>query len=176
MSNEFLSFGERILDYSSTSSLPQFIYALRGTTERFVNLARATKAATYGGESEEELSPLPFSTKDKPSTGRTRHEEFSGTGLPYDSVSGLEMPSPPAPKVPIQFETLSLLSTSDTIFTSSLALVQPAPATQFESFSQSFNIQSGRFSSRLGYGLLLNNMQQNSAPAFLWTQYLVAGL
>ncbi|KAL5325254.1 hypothetical protein ACEPPN_006378 [Leptodophora sp. 'Broadleaf-Isolate-01'] len=161
MSEEFLKFGERVVDSSQTPERPKALDDLRSTTERFLTIARAAEAIA-GDEAEDEGGP------EKRKTGSPSPPTEA---RPLQQV--LARPSSPKPQscmsadmgIAMPFKMNTILSPIPSL-TPLLTGYQIQPQIQ---------PSSGRFSPRLSHGLFSGSPLQNAALASLWTHYVIAG-
>lgn len=156
MSNEFMEFGERVVDMSRGSLTPQILCDLKKTTERFLKMACAAEAvASDDDESGKEASSMLSSAKGI--TSRENPVTEAPSGSESCLVANLGFP------MPFQFGTLLTSSSS-----ASASMIQP------EAPHLSPN-HSGSFSPRLGYGISLNHIPRATPLVNIWTHYLAAG-
>jgi hypothetical protein len=146
MSNEFIEFGSRLVDFSRDSWHPQMLDDLKETTGRFLVYARKAESLANGeeGGSMTVSENLPVSELSTISTA------FTSPSSCLLAVMGH----------PTSFEYGALSSFPETQLVALVTLPPP---------------RASHFSPRLGYGLLSQSAPQLRAAEALPTHYFVAG-
>lgn len=151
MSNEFLSFGDRIIKDASTVGNHSALDDVHQTTQRFLDLARKAANAEKSGELDVETA-FPVSRSSNPD-------------------SSLLMASP--------FQFNALFSTGIPSYTIPTTGAIAAPMSSFSPLER--NPGGGYFSPRLNYGLLSSSWTSSSSPSPTtlwdnpWLSYLISG-
>ncbi|KAH7311000.1 hypothetical protein BKA65DRAFT_518439 [Rhexocercosporidium sp. MPI-PUGE-AT-0058] len=160
MSEEFLSFGERVVNTSQVPERTQALSDLKGTTERFLSIARVAEAVAVD-EAEDGAS-----------------EDKLGAGSPSLSAGGAgalqqAIVRPASPKLQSYISSSKDIETPFQLNT----MLSPFTSATIPHMGIQPQIQPthGRFSPRLTHGLLSTSSLQNSALSSLWTHYLIAG-
>lgn len=160
MSDEFLKFGKRVVTDSPVPERPNALDDLRNTTERFLNIARAAEAIAE----EDEEAPPPINKVPPFPTSTTE------TGLSQRASASLVPSGTPPQECLSSSMGLQMPFKLSTIFSSA-----PPTSPHQTGLPPQLSSTSGRFSPRLGYGLLCGSPLQNAALSSLWTHYVIAG-
>lgn len=152
MSDEFLRFGERVLDSSHAAFHSRALDDLKRAMEKFLSIARAAEAVAADDE-EPHVLELMLAT----SVSSTRVEPMQGSSTRPPSPAGQ----------PCISEQLGIQMPFN------LSTLFPPSSSTLPDIHTSTN--AGHFSPRLTYGLLSNSRLQDTALSSLWTHYVIAG-
>ena len=169
LSNEFMAFGNRIVESAQVMNQPDVLVDVKKATERFLDIARSVELARNG----EEASPSINQTLQVSANEVAGTSSSSPGSLPL-STNGSKHPS-------ASLETPRLFAANS----SDGNLGAFAKTTQFNSnndrngldaVTRAHSMATGKFSPRLDYGLFGTWPRQSSpVPAVPWSQYLIAG-
>lgn len=166
MSNEFIRFGDRVLGSTQFLQQPELLDDLKGTTRRFLDLARSGDSSTEG-QGDSSLIPSCAPSCAPPCAGREREREHKL----------LCIIQPPSTAIAHTFHSedlrLSDLSGLATSFAVGIPNSFPQSMQAADKSSGEANAP-GRFSPRLDYGLL-NRSSTQSEPRDQDLQYLIGG-
>ncbi|PVH76281.1 hypothetical protein DL98DRAFT_592335 [Cadophora sp. DSE1049] len=159
MSDEFLKFGERVVNGeeasgSAGSERSEALDHLRGTTERFLNIARVAEKVA-GDEGEQDAGLEEIGPGSRPGSLQGGSAEALSSKSPRFISSDMNIHKP---------------------YNMNTSLPPPNSISHpHMSISQQIQPNTGRFSPRLSYGLLSGSLLQPSALTNLWTHYTVSG-
>jgi hypothetical protein len=151
MSTEFIGFGDRLLHTSQVSEQPHLWEDLRGTTKRFLELARSVEVSIED-DGEESSS----------------REEYRSMG----AMSGSQLPPSSRMVVHTSHPSPTLTGLSD--LQPSFAVSTLATLAQSRVPRSTTRHQVGSFSPRLNHGLLGGSLERSSLPFV--TEYLIGNL
>ncbi|KAH7372207.1 hypothetical protein BKA64DRAFT_751004 [Cadophora sp. MPI-SDFR-AT-0126] len=173
MSGEFLKYGERVVSAeevsgsSESSGRSQRLNELKGTTERFLSIARVAEKVA----GEEEVEDEEMSEKLRAEWGSIFDD--AGPRARSGNLQGLiTEPSSSSITHPPMFSDLNVQTTFKI---SSLFPSVTSTHPSYMSIPPQVQPSAGRFSPRLGYGLLSTSPTRNAALNNLWTHYTISG-